>query len=94
MNNIPIQKFKKKNQLSPKPIFSPFLIAQINKLKEKSKKDHEPTIKITKLEILVAYIWRRMFKTRGLSNDQASKLHMAINRRSRFNPPRTPNWVY
>lgn len=78
---------KKKIQLNPKPIFSPFLIAQINKLKEKSKKDHEPTIKITKFEIQAAHIWRRMCKTHGLSNDQASKLYMAINRRSRFNPP-------
>lgn len=64
---------------------------QINYLKEQSK--HGSTGKYSRLEILAAHIWRCMCKARGLSSDQASKLHIPLNGRSRLNPPIPPEYI-
>lgn len=61
-------------------------VDQIDTLKAKSKQDHGSTINFTKFEVIVAHLWRCLCKARGLSNDQASKLLIPINGRSRLNP--------
>lgn len=60
---------------------------QINTLKEKSKNDHEPTIRYSRMAILAAHIWRCVCRARGLVDDQISKLHFPTDGRSRLNPP-------
>lgn len=59
----------------------------INTLKTILKNDLELDINHSRFEILVAHMWRCLCKARGLSGDQASKLHIASNGRSRLNPP-------
>lgn len=60
---------------------------QIDTLKEKSKPDHEPTLKYSRMAILAAHIWRSVCRARGLSDDQATKLHFPTDGRHRLNPP-------
>lgn len=59
---------------------------QINILKEEANKENESNAKYSKFEIIAAHIWRCVCKARGLSDDQASKLYIAINGRSKLNP--------
>ncbi|KAL9447660.1 hypothetical protein AB3S75_015184 [Citrus x aurantiifolia] len=85
--NVPTQNVEL--EANPKPISSAILnlsVDQVNTLKAKSKQDHGTTNKFTRFEILAAHIWRCLCKARGLSNDQASKLHIPITGRSRLNP--------
>lgn len=65
---------------------------QIHTLKEKSKTDHEPNVKYSRMAILAAHIWRSMCKARGLSDDQVSKLHFPTDGRQRLNPPLPPGY--
>lgn len=65
---------------------------QIDTLKEKSKTDHEPNVKYSRMAILAAHIWRSVCKARGLSDDQVSKLHFPTNGRQRLNPPLPPGY--
>ncbi|KAJ0030968.1 hypothetical protein Pint_14412 [Pistacia integerrima] len=58
---------------------------RINFLKTKFKKDQDVTY--STYEILAAHVWRCVCKARGLPNDQATKLYIPTNGRSRFNPP-------
>ncbi|KAJ4844057.1 hypothetical protein Tsubulata_029248, partial [Turnera subulata] len=43
-------------------------------------------------QILTAYIWRCATKARGLSNDQATRLGLAVDGRSRLDPPPPPGY--
>ncbi|KAH9694513.1 Shikimate O-hydroxycinnamoyltransferase [Citrus sinensis] len=61
-------------------------VDQTNTLKAKSKANHGSTINFTKFEVIVAHLWRCLCKVRGLPDDQASKLLIPINGRSRLNP--------
>ncbi|KAJ4709562.1 Hydroxycinnamoyl-CoA shikimate/quinate hydroxycinnamoyl transferase [Melia azedarach] len=85
--NSPVQNIQ--SQSNPGSICTAILklsLAQINILKEKSKRNHESTFKYSRFEILAAHIWRCVCKARGLSNDQATKLHSPTNGRFRLNP--------
>ncbi|KAJ4709555.1 Hydroxycinnamoyl-CoA shikimate/quinate hydroxycinnamoyl transferase [Melia azedarach] len=66
---------------------------QVNTLKTMLKKDLGSDIKYSGFEILTAHIWRCLCKARGLSDDQASKLHIPTSARSRLNPPLPSGYV-
>lgn len=92
-NTTPAQTLE--SQASPKPIATKFIITldQIKTIKTKCKKDGNNTIKhYSTYETLSAHIWRCMCKSRGLSNDQPTKLHMPIDGRSRLCPPLPPGY--
>ncbi|KAJ9162950.1 hypothetical protein P3X46_022680 [Hevea brasiliensis] len=59
---------------------------QLHILKDKAKN------KYSTYEVLTAHIWRCACKARGLSDDQATKLYMSIDGRSRFSPPLPPGF--
>ncbi|XVF35580.1 hypothetical protein REPUB_Repub18cG0158200 [Reevesia pubescens] len=74
------------SESNPKPLsVSTFRITkdQIHTLKAKSIKDGRNTTH----NILAAYIWRCASKARGLLDDQATKLYIPTNGRSRLCPP-------
>nr|GLL34323.1 N-hydroxycinnamoyl/benzoyltransferase [Ipomoea trifida]GMD24304.1 shikimate O-hydroxycinnamoyltransferase-like [Ipomoea batatas] len=60
---------------------------QLALLKTKSK--HEGST----YEILAAHIWRCACKARGLTDDQATKLYVATDGRSRLCPPLPPGYL-
>ncbi|KAJ4709554.1 Hydroxycinnamoyl-CoA shikimate/quinate hydroxycinnamoyl transferase [Melia azedarach] len=66
---------------------------QINTLKLKLKKDHGSTINYSRFEILAAHIWRCVCKARGLFHDQASKLYVPVNGRTKLKPPIPSGYV-
>lgn len=68
-------------------------VDQINTLKAKSKENHGSTINFTKFEVIVAHLWRCLCKVRGLPDDQASKLLIPVNGRSRLNPPLPSGYI-
>ncbi|KAL9415542.1 hypothetical protein AB3S75_043768 [Citrus x aurantiifolia] len=68
-------------------------VDQINTLKAKSKENHGSTINFTKFEVIVAHLWRCLCKVLGLPDDQASKLLIPINGRSRLNTPLPSGYI-
>lgn len=80
--NIPFQS----NAESVSTAILKLSVERINILKQKSKENHGPHIKYSRLEILASHLWRCACKARGLSDDQVSKLYIAINGRSRLKP--------
>ncbi|KAJ4710278.1 Hydroxycinnamoyl-CoA shikimate/quinate hydroxycinnamoyl transferase [Melia azedarach] len=81
---------------NPGPISPAILklsLDQINTLKEIATKDPGSTNKHTRFVIIAAHIWRCMCKARGLPGDQASRLHIPTNGRSRLNPPLPPGFI-
>ncbi|XP_076958352.1 shikimate O-hydroxycinnamoyltransferase-like [Bidens hawaiensis] len=64
---------------------------QLNDLKLKAKGDesaHHSTY-----DILAAHLWRCACKSRGLLDDQPTKLYVATDGRSRLNPPLPPGYL-
>ncbi|XWS72644.1 hypothetical protein CRYUN_Cryun02cG0057900 [Craigia yunnanensis] len=79
----------------PKPLsVSTFKITkdQIYTLKAKSIKN-EKTTKYSTHNILAAHIWRCASKARGLLDDQATKLYIPTNGRSRLRPPLSSGYL-
>ncbi|KAH9654987.1 Shikimate O-hydroxycinnamoyltransferase [Citrus sinensis] len=74
----------------PPPLIDPTLLLG---LRTKSKENHGSTINFTKFEVIVAHLWRCLCKVRGLPDDQASKLLIPINGRSRLNPPLPSGYI-
>ncbi|XP_011036967.1 PREDICTED: shikimate O-hydroxycinnamoyltransferase-like [Populus euphratica] len=78
-------------QSNPKPTCAKILTItsdQLRTLKNKSRKDVvDGTINYSTFEILAAHIWQCTCKARGITNDQATKLHIPTDGRSRLNPP-------
>ncbi|CAK7340685.1 unnamed protein product [Dovyalis caffra] len=76
---------------SPKPTCAKILTItsdQLQNLKTKSRKDAvDSTIKYSTFETLAAHIWKCTCKARGISKDQATKLHIPTDGRARLNPP-------
>ncbi|KDP38698.1 hypothetical protein JCGZ_04051 [Jatropha curcas] len=66
-------------------------LEQLNALKSKVQEENSNNgygkTKFSSYEILTAHIWRCTCKARGLSNDQATKLNIAVDGRSRLKPP-------
>ncbi|KDP38697.1 hypothetical protein JCGZ_04050 [Jatropha curcas] len=66
-------------------------VEQLNALKSKVQEENNNhgngKTKYSSYEILTAHIWRCTCKARGLSNDQATKINMAVDGRSRLKPP-------
>lgn len=60
---------------------------QLSHLKAKSNNEGST------YEILAAHIWRTTCKARGLTDDQATKLYIATDGRSRLSPPLTPGYL-
>lgn len=83
-------------QSDPEPVSSVILklsVDQINTLKAKSKENHRSSVNFTKFEVIVAHLWRCLCKVRGLSDDEASKLLIPVNGRSRLNPPLPSGYI-
>ncbi|XWS13088.1 hypothetical protein CRYUN_Cryun36dG0007500 [Craigia yunnanensis] len=66
---------------------------QLNILKAKPNINNADTSKYSTYNILTAHVWRCISKARGLSNDQATKLYILIDGRSRLNPPVPPGYL-
>ncbi|KAI3725078.1 hypothetical protein L1987_64853 [Smallanthus sonchifolius] len=64
---------------------------QINDLKSKAKGDGSTYY--STYEILAAHLWRCACKSRGLSDNQPTKLYVATDGRSRMNPPLPPGYL-
>lgn len=65
----------------------------MNTLKAKANVENaDHTTQYSSYKVLTAHIWRCVSQARGLSNDQATKLHIPIDGRSRFNPPLPPGY--
>ncbi|XVF65808.1 hypothetical protein PTKIN_Ptkin09bG0280400 [Pterospermum kingtungense] len=77
------------DNLSPSNVFAFKLTTdQLNILKAKPNiANADDTTKYSTYSVLTAHIWRCISKARGLSNDQATKLYIPIDGRSRLNPP-------
>ncbi|XVE80820.1 hypothetical protein DITRI_Ditri15bG0011300 [Diplodiscus trichospermus] len=67
-------------------------VDQLNTLKAKPNVENGDTTKYSTYSILAAHLWRCISKARGLSNDQATKLHIPIDGRSRLKPPLPPGY--
>lgn len=63
-----------------------FSSQSIAKLKAKANAECN-TNKISSFQSLSALVWRSIIRTRGLPHDQITSCRMAINNRSRLNPP-------
>jgi shikimate O-hydroxycinnamoyltransferase len=79
-------------QSNPEPTCAKILTItfdQLRTLKNKSRKDvaDGSTINYSTFETLAAHIWQCTCKARGITNDQATKLHIPTDGRSRLNPP-------
>ncbi|VVA35312.1 PREDICTED: shikimate [Prunus dulcis] len=64
---------------------------QLNILKAKSKEDGN-TINYTTYEMLAGHIWKCASVARELPDDQETKLHIAVDGRSRLQPPLPPGF--
>ncbi|KAJ6683022.1 SHIKIMATE O-HYDROXYCINNAMOYLTRANSFERASE-LIKE [Salix koriyanagi] len=78
-------------QKNPKPTRAEILTItadQLRTLKNKSRKDIvDDAVYYSTFETLAAHIWQCTCKARGVSDDQATKLHIPTDGRSRLNPP-------
>ncbi|KAG5563984.1 hypothetical protein RHGRI_000229 [Rhododendron griersonianum] len=63
----------------------------INTLKANSKDDKNPE-RYSTYETLAAYVWRCSCIARGLGDDQATKLYISTDGRSRLHPPLPPGY--
>ncbi|VVA41503.1 PREDICTED: shikimate [Prunus dulcis] len=68
-----------------------FTREQLNILKAKSKEDGN-TINYTTYEMLAGHIWKCASVARELPDDQETKLHIAVDGRSRLQPPLPPGF--
>ncbi|KAJ4950907.1 hypothetical protein NE237_027739 [Protea cynaroides] len=59
---------------------------QLDILKAKSK-EGDNTGNYSSYEMLAGYVWRCVCKARGLPDDQETKVYIAVDGRSRLNPP-------
>jgi len=64
---------------------------QIDALKAKSKENGN-TVAYSSYEMLSGHIWRCVCEARGLEADQATKLYIATDGRSRLDPPMPPGY--
>ncbi|CAL8133542.1 unnamed protein product [Prunus armeniaca] len=64
---------------------------QLNMLKAKSKEDGN-TIEFSTFEMLAGHVWRCASNARQLPDDQETKLHVALDGRSRLEPPLPPGF--
>lgn len=79
----------------PKPLtvsIFKLTVHQLNVLKAKANIENADSMKYSTYSILTAHLWRCISKARGLSNDQATKLYIPIDGRSRFDPPLPPGY--
>lgn len=68
-------------------------VDQQNTLKAKLWGENEnPATKYSTYKILTAHIWRCASKARGLADDQATKISISIDGRSRLSPPLPPGY--
>ena len=78
-------------QKNPKPSRAEILTItsdQLRTLKNKSRKGIvDGAVNYSTFETLAAHIWQCTCKARGVSDDQATKLHIPTDGRSRLNPP-------
>ncbi|KAG5244819.1 shikimate O-hydroxycinnamoyltransferase [Salix suchowensis] len=78
-------------QKNPKPTRAEILTIssdQLRTLKNKSRKDiADDAVYYSTFETLAAHIWQCTCKARGVSDDQATKLHIPTDGRSRLKPP-------
>ncbi|XWS72645.1 hypothetical protein CRYUN_Cryun02cG0058000 [Craigia yunnanensis] len=65
---------------------------QLNTLKAKAGKKAD-NANYSTFSILAAHIWRCVSKARGLADDQATKLYIPTNGRSRLHPPFPPGYL-
>ncbi|KAJ4710284.1 Hydroxycinnamoyl-CoA shikimate/quinate hydroxycinnamoyl transferase [Melia azedarach] len=90
---VPSMKTPSQNPGPISPAILKLSLDHINTLKEIAKNDPGATHKYTRFEIIAAHIWRCMCKARRLPSDQASKLQIPTNGRSRLNPPLPPGFI-
>ncbi|XP_071725804.1 shikimate O-hydroxycinnamoyltransferase-like [Rutidosis leptorrhynchoides] len=64
---------------------------QLSNLKTKAKSDCG--LVYSSYEVLAAHIWKCVSKARGLPHDQPTKLHTAVNGRSRLSPQLPPSYL-
>ncbi|XP_048435944.1 shikimate O-hydroxycinnamoyltransferase-like [Pyrus x bretschneideri] len=64
---------------------------QLSVLKAKSKEEGN-SINYSTYEMLAGHVWRCATKTRNLPDDQVTKLHVAVDGRSRLQPPLPPGF--
>ncbi|XP_017983865.1 PREDICTED: shikimate O-hydroxycinnamoyltransferase [Theobroma cacao] len=85
------------SQVGPKPSStSIFKITadQLKTLKSKATMNGNTTkTNRTTYDILTAHVWRCVCKARGLSDDQATKLYIPIDGRSKLHPPLPPGYL-
>ncbi|XVE80819.1 hypothetical protein DITRI_Ditri15bG0011200 [Diplodiscus trichospermus] len=67
-------------------------VDQLNTLKAKPYAENGDTTKYSTYSILAAHLWRCISKARGLPNDQATKIHIPVDGRSRLKPPLPPGY--
>ncbi|XP_076893420.1 shikimate O-hydroxycinnamoyltransferase-like [Bidens hawaiensis] len=77
-----------------KTVYSSFKLTrdQLNVLKAKTKEAYGSTIKYSTFEILSGHVWKCVCKARGLQDDQTTKLKIAVDGRTRFQPPLPPGY--
>ncbi|KAL4333642.1 hypothetical protein GQ457_07G037880 [Hibiscus cannabinus] len=82
------------SQSEPETTVSVFKLTrdQLNTLKAKANKNRDGGVYST-YNSLAAHIWRCINKARCLPDDQATKLHIPIDGRSRLRPPFPPGYL-
>ncbi|MFS7940402.1 putative quinate O-hydroxycinnamoyltransferase [Helianthus anomalus] len=77
-----------------KTVYSVFKLSrdQLNTLKAKSKEANASTISYSTFEIVSGHVWKCVCKARGLGDNQATKLKIAVDGRARLQPPLPPGY--
>ncbi|XP_076939707.1 shikimate O-hydroxycinnamoyltransferase-like [Bidens hawaiensis] len=77
-----------------KTVYSSFKLTrdQLNVLKAKTKEAYGSPINYSIFEILSGHVWKCMCKARGLRDNQTTKLKIAVDGRTRLQPPLPPGY--
>ncbi|KAK1392441.1 Hydroxycinnamoyl-CoA shikimate/quinate hydroxycinnamoyl transferase [Heracleum sosnowskyi] len=74
-------------------LMAPLIVAALARIKGKANaKCKDENITISSLQALSALMWRCMTRVRGLAQDQITNCKLAMNNRSRLQPPLSQNY--
>ncbi|CAN6482662.1 unnamed protein product [Victoria cruziana] len=66
----------------------------VAKLKSGASVDNPYAKPFTTFECLMAHLWRKITRARGLSGKETTKVRIAVNGRSRMRNPSVPTWYF
>ncbi|CAN6482664.1 unnamed protein product [Victoria cruziana] len=66
----------------------------VAKLKSEASVDNPYAKPFTTFECLMAHLWRKITRARGLSGKETTKMRIAVNGRSRMRNPSVPTWYF